>query len=79
MLRDELLKQLSTLPADTNIGVQIGDQHLDVTDLTPWGDEGFVALQCHAGDLRDVLVEWGMPAHKREEVVAAVAVEGKRG
>lgn len=56
--------------ADANIGVRIGSEHLDVTDLTPWGDEGFVDLQCHAADLQDVLLAWGLPAHKREQLVA---------
>jgi hypothetical protein len=69
MMRDELLEQLSAFPADANIGVRIGDSHLDITDLTPWGDEGFVDLQCHAADLRDVLLEWGLPVRKREQLV----------
>jgi hypothetical protein len=70
MLRDQLLKQLSALPSDAVIGVQIGNEHLDVTDVTPWGDEGFVDLQCDPADLRDVLMEWGLPAHKRQQLVA---------
>lgn len=72
-MRNELMRQLSTLPEETIIGVQIGDQHLDVTNLAPWGDEGFVDLQCHAADLRDVLAEWDLPAHKRERLVAAAS------
>jgi hypothetical protein len=28
-----------------------------------------VALKCHSGDLRDVLSEWGLSAHQREQVV----------
>jgi hypothetical protein len=49
--------------------VRIGDDHVDVTALTPWGDEGFVDLECHAADPRDVLLEWGLPARKREQLV----------
>jgi hypothetical protein len=62
MKRDELVQQLSDLPPDTDIGIQIGDDHLDIADLVPWGNGGFVALKCHSGDLRDVLSEWGLPA-----------------
>ncbi|MEV7621874.1 hypothetical protein [Actinoplanes sp. NPDC089786] len=63
--------QLIALPEDTPIGVQIGDQHLDAVSLTPWGDEGFVDLQCHSSDLLDVLLEWNLPAQQREQIVAA--------
>jgi hypothetical protein len=70
MRRDDLLKQLSTLPPDTDIGIQIGSDHLDIADLVSWGDGGFVALKCHSVDLRDVLLEWGLPALQREQVVA---------
>ena len=70
MLRDDLLRQLSALPADADIGVRIGDQHLDVTDLAPWGDEGFVDLRCHPADLGDVLLEWGLPARRRRQLLA---------
>jgi len=75
MLRDELLKQLSALPANAIIGVRIGDGHLDVTDLAPRGDQGFVDLQCHPADLRDVLMEWGLPTNKRDELVPAASAE----
>jgi len=78
MLRDELLKQLSALPEDANIGVQIGNEHLDVTNLTPWGDEGFVDLQCHTADLRDVLLAWGLPADKRDELVGSTGAVSKQ-
>jgi len=71
MMRDELLKRISALPANADIGVRIGDGYLDITDLAPWGDQGFVNIQCHAADIRDVLKEWGVPARKREELAAA--------
>jgi hypothetical protein len=64
MMRDDLLNQLSALPPDVDIGIQIGEDHLDIADLVPWGDGGFVALKCHSGDLRDLLSELGMSAHE---------------
>lgn len=78
MLRDELLKQLLALPAGANIGIQIGDAHLDIADVMPWGDEGFVDLCCDLADLRDVLMEWGVPADKRDRLVAAARSDGNR-
>ena len=71
MVRDELMKQLAALPPDALIGVRLGDQHLDVVELVPWGDRGFVDLKCHPGDLRDVLTEWELPAQQRESLVEA--------
>ena len=72
MMRNELLRQLAALPEETLIGIQIGDQHLDAVRLTlPWGDEGFVDLQCHVPDLVDVLMVWNLPAPHREQIVAA--------
>ena len=70
MRRDELLKQLSTLPPDTDVGIQIGADHLDIADLVSWGEGGFAALMCHSDDLRDVLLEWGLPTLQREQVIA---------
>lgn len=58
MMRDELLRRIHDLPAETDIGVQVGDGHLDIADVIPWGDGTFVALTCHPGDLRDLLSEW---------------------
>jgi hypothetical protein len=66
MMRDDLLKQLSALPPDADVGIQLGDDHLDIAELVPWG-EGFVALTCHSADLRDVLLDWGMPGPRRED------------
>lgn len=64
MMRDELLKQISALPADADIGIRIGEDHVDIADLASWGDGNFVALTCHSADLRDVLSEWGLPASR---------------
>jgi hypothetical protein len=72
MMRDELIRQLFTLPEDTIIGVRIGDQHLDATRLMPWGDEGFVDLQCLAADLLDVLIEWKVSAPQRDQILTTV-------
>jgi hypothetical protein len=67
MMRDELLKQIAALRPDADVGIQIGDDHLDIAGLVPWGNGGFVALKCHSADLRDVLVEWGLSAGQREK------------
>lgn len=75
-MRNELIMQLIALPEDTPIGVQIGDQHVDAVRLAPWGDEGFVDLQCHLSDLLDVLLEWNLPAHQREQIIAAANTVG---
>jgi len=73
MKRDELLAHLASLPADTDIGVQLGKAKLDISEVTAWGEGAFVALECHEGDLRDVLTEWGIPADRREELVKKAA------
>ena len=57
MMRDELMLQVATLPADADVGVQIGDDHLDIAEVVAWGDGGFGALRCHPNDLRDLLRE----------------------
>ena len=62
MMRDELLQQIAALPADADIGIQLGEEHLDIADVILWGGGGFGALRCHSVDLRDVLFEWGLPA-----------------
>jgi hypothetical protein len=62
MKRRELSQRIAALPADTDVGVQIGDDHLDISDVVAWGDGAFGALQCHRGDLRDLLLAWGCPA-----------------
>jgi hypothetical protein len=52
-------RNISALPTNVDIGIQIGDDHVDISDLVPWGDGKFVALKCHPSDLRDMLFEWG--------------------
>ncbi|MEV6842583.1 hypothetical protein [Actinoplanes sp. NPDC051411] len=37
MKRSELLRRILALPADADIGVQIGDDHLDISDVVAWG------------------------------------------
>lgn len=66
MKRDDLLAHLSSLPADADIGVQLGDAHLDITDVSAWGDGAFVALECHEADLRDVMTEWRLRVDRRQ-------------
>ena len=65
-MRDELMDLISRLPRDVDIGVQIGNDHLDIADLKMWGDGRFVALRCDAADLRDVMADWGLPTSLRE-------------
>jgi hypothetical protein len=73
MKRDDLLAQLSCLPADADIGVQLGDAHLDIAGVSAWGNGAFVALECHEADLRDVLSEWGLRAGRREPITRRIA------
>ena len=68
MKRDELLLQISALPPDTDIGIQVGGDHLDIADLVTWGEGGFVALKCHSPDLRDMLVHWGISKKLRKQI-----------
>jgi hypothetical protein len=58
MRRRELLQRIAALPADADIGVQIGDDYLDIADVVAWGDGAFGALQCDRADLRDLLAAW---------------------
>lgn len=60
MMRDELLERIATLPAYADVGIQIGDDHLDITDVILWGDGGFGALTCHPNDVRDLFLAWGL-------------------
>ena len=66
MMRDELLQRIAALPADSDVGVQIGDEHLDIAEVVPWGDGTFGALRCQASDLRDMLVAWKAPRDLRD-------------
>lgn len=69
MMRDELLKLISALPADADVGIRLGDHHLDIGEVTPWGEGAFGALTCHPIDLRDVLLEWGLPPDQRRRIM----------
>jgi hypothetical protein len=70
MMRDELLHQIAALPADADVGIQLGDDHLDIADITAWGNGGFGALKCQPTDLRDVLFAWGLPRRQREQLAS---------
>lgn len=65
-MRDELLQRIAALPEDADVGVQIGEEHLDIAEVIVWGEDQFGALRCDAADLRDVLISWGLPtqAHR---------------
>jgi hypothetical protein len=69
--RDNLLRQILALPVGTDIGVEIGADRLDVTGIVPWGGGRFAALRCRPSDLRDLLVDWGIPAALRDEFAPA--------
>jgi hypothetical protein len=85
MKRDELVAYLAALPADTDVGVRLGDAELDISEVAVSVegtaaalefDEGagtFAVLACDEGDFRDVLTEWGIPAHRRDELVKKTA------
>jgi hypothetical protein len=49
MKRRELLQRIAALPPDADVGVQIGDEHLDISDVVVWGGGTFGALQCDRG------------------------------
>jgi hypothetical protein len=68
MMRNELLQRIAALPADADVGIQIGDDHLDIAEAIAWGDGGFGALSCHSSDLRDLLLAWGLPSDLRERL-----------
>lgn len=73
MKRDELVRRIAALPADADVGVQIGDDHLDIADVIPWGDGTFGALRCHSSDLRDLLVAWELPRDLRDRLAPSGA------
>jgi hypothetical protein len=66
MKRDELLQRIAALPASADVGIQIGDDHLDIVEVGTWGEGQFGVLRCRPSDLRDLLVSWGLPASLRE-------------
>jgi hypothetical protein len=86
MKRDELVTHLAALPADTDVGVRLGNAELDISEVTvsvegtaaafEFDGEGagtFAVLACDERDFRDVLTEWGIPAHRRDELVKKTA------
>ncbi|HET6479320.1 MAG TPA: hypothetical protein VFG35_04645 [Actinoplanes sp.] len=75
MRRDELLLQISALPPDTDIGIQVGGDHLDIADLAPWGEGRFVALKCNSRDLHDMLSHWGIPKDLRKLIALGEQAE----
>jgi hypothetical protein len=68
MRRHELLQRIAALPEDADIGVQIGGEHLDISDVVTWGDGTFGALQCHRADLRDLFLTWKLPGEVIERL-----------
>jgi hypothetical protein len=72
-MRDELLQRIAALPPEADVGVQIGDDHLDIADLVTWGDGNFIALKCHPNDLRDLLLEWGLPDDRRGRIASGAS------
>jgi len=75
MTRDELLQLIAAVPAGTDIGIQLGNEHLDIVDLVPWGDGQFIALKCHPTDLRDLLLAWELPREQRKQIRRGCGVE----
>ena len=55
MMRDELLRRIGALPVEADVGIQIGDDHLDIVDVIGWGDGEFGAIRCDQNDFRDFL------------------------
>ncbi len=68
MKRDELLQKISALPPDTDIGVEVGGDHLDITEIVLWGNGDFAALKCNSHDLCDMLQQWGIPKWQRGRI-----------
>jgi hypothetical protein len=79
MMRDELLQRITALPSDSDVGVQIGDDHLDITEVVPFGDGTFGALRCHSRDLRDMLVAWELPRDLRDRLAPGDTPESTEG
>jgi hypothetical protein len=69
MKRRELLRRIAALPADADVGVQIGDDHLDISEVVAWGDGAFGALRCHRADLRDLFLAWQLDFSMRSPIV----------
>jgi hypothetical protein len=79
MMRDELLHQIAALPEDSDVGVQIGDDQLDITDVVSWGDGAFGALRCRSSDVRDMLVAWELPGDLRDRLASSGAPGSMKG
>lgn len=73
MMRDELLRRIAALPAEADLGVRLGDDHLDIADVILWGEGRFGALKCHPSDIRDVLLACGLPRDLRQRLVLELA------
>ena len=74
MMRDELLRKIATLPAEADVGIAIGDDHLDIAEVGTWGNGQFGALKCDRNDLRDLLLAWGLPAKRRKQLAPSDGV-----
>jgi hypothetical protein len=70
MMRDELLRHLIALPPEADIVMEIGKVHIEIAGLVYRGDRANTTLLPHLADLRDALVEWGIPAGKTTELIA---------
>jgi hypothetical protein len=70
MTRDDLLQQISNLPPDADIGIDVGGEHVDIVGLAPAAEGGLVVLQCHLPDVLDMLAEWGIPKRQRERIAS---------
>lgn len=73
MMRDELLQRIAALPENSDVGVQIGDDHLDITEVVAWGDGTLGALRCHTSDVRDMVAAWELPRDVRDRLTSSGA------
>jgi hypothetical protein len=71
MMRNDLLQQISSLPSDADIGIEVGGEHVDIAGLAPATEGGLVVLRCHLPDVLDMLAEWGIPKQQREQIASA--------
>ena len=53
MMRDDLLRQIANLPSDTDVGIEVGGERVDIVGLAPTIEGGLVVLQCHLPDVLD--------------------------
>jgi hypothetical protein len=61
MLREELLEQIESLPAGTEMGIRLGGELFGIENLQrlPADGETFGMLTCSAADVRSMLDDWG--------------------